>query len=248
MSVLWIVMRSRLLWWNGPQVSSRRPPWLLIAAIVLTVSPWVVRNVVVMGRPLLTTTHGGYTLLLGNNPVFYQEVAARPWGAVWDDAPPQSSQSAWYSKLKAQLARQTDDWTNEFECDRWMYRRAIRNISNERGMFVRACWLRIRRFWNVAPSGPIAESLPAPVKWGIVAYYSLISLGLLIGMYGILRNRLAGWLPLVVLAISFSMVHALYWSNMRMRAPVVPAIALICSLGLMGARGKRYQCQPPSNA
>ncbi|MFX9077435.1 hypothetical protein ABTN32_20465, partial [Acinetobacter baumannii] len=50
---------------------------------ILTVSPWLVRNWLVFGVPILTTTHGGYTLLLGNNSVFTQDVVQQPWGTVW---------------------------------------------------------------------------------------------------------------------------------------------------------------------
>ena len=37
-----------------------------VAAAVI--SPWAIRNYRVFGKPIVTTTHGGYTLLLGNNP------------------------------------------------------------------------------------------------------------------------------------------------------------------------------------
>ena len=36
------------------------------------------------GLPIVTTTHGGYTLLLGNNPAYYDEVVSQPLGVVWD--------------------------------------------------------------------------------------------------------------------------------------------------------------------
>ena len=51
------------------------------AAIVL--SPWAIRNQIQFGRPIVTTTHGGYTLLLANNPEFYQWLRSGSWGSVW---------------------------------------------------------------------------------------------------------------------------------------------------------------------
>lgn len=39
---------------------------VFMAAFILCVSPWVVRNTIVMGKPVLTTTLGGYNLLRHN--------------------------------------------------------------------------------------------------------------------------------------------------------------------------------------
>ena len=44
----------------------------LVGVAAIVVSPWVIRNQRVFGKPIVTTTHGGYTLLLGNNPSFYE--------------------------------------------------------------------------------------------------------------------------------------------------------------------------------
>ena len=81
-----IVLRLRRSHRKTPGSDGERNswPWVTIAALVVTVSPWVVRNIVVMGHPILMTTHGGYTVLLGNNPAFYREVVDQPWGTTWD--------------------------------------------------------------------------------------------------------------------------------------------------------------------
>ncbi len=47
---------------------------LVITICLLTISPWAIRNWQVFGRPIITTTHGGYTLWLANNPAYYREV------------------------------------------------------------------------------------------------------------------------------------------------------------------------------
>ncbi len=236
MTIVWFIVRLRR---RDARIEKRWPPWLLIVAVLLTVSPWIIRNAIVLGRPVVMTTHGGYTLLLGNNPVFYREVVSQPWRTVWDDAPTEFSQSAWYSNLESKMNQQLGTAANEIQRDRWMNQTAIMNIRKQPGMFIRACWLRIRRFWNVAPSRPIAASLPRPVEWGIVVFYSAILIGLLLGFVRIVRNKLSNWIPLCVLVLGFMLVHSVYWSNMRMRAPVIPEIAMMCSLGLLGLRPSR---------
>ena len=43
---------------------------MCIATVVslITISPWTVRNLLVMGEPILTTTNGGYNFYIGNGP------------------------------------------------------------------------------------------------------------------------------------------------------------------------------------
>ena len=61
---------------------------LLVLSLVLVLSPWMVRNTLVLGEPVWTTTHGGYTLALANNPVYYDEDHARSTEAGCIIAPP----------------------------------------------------------------------------------------------------------------------------------------------------------------
>ena len=56
---------------------------LLGITILLVLSPWLIRNVLLFGEPIWTTTHGGYTLALANNPVYYDDVLHGPSGRVW---------------------------------------------------------------------------------------------------------------------------------------------------------------------
>ena len=36
---------------------------------------------------------------------------------------------------------------------------------------------------------------------------------------------------LPIALISFTVVHAIYWSDVRMRAPIIPALAVLAALG-----------------
>jgi len=51
-------------------------------AALLVLTPWIVRNQVQFGRSIVATTHGGYTLWLGNNRSFYDYLREAPWGTV----------------------------------------------------------------------------------------------------------------------------------------------------------------------
>ena len=202
-----------------------------LVALAVTVSPWLIRNMLVFGRPILTTTHGGYTLLLGNNPVFYREVVAKPWGTVWDDAGADSNQPSWYRSLQNQMTQDLGESVGEVIRDQWMHERAWQAIRAEPTRFTQACGLRFLRIWNVMPLGPAATSLPRVVLWGIVGFYLVVDVGLVLGLCRYLLIRSAAWTPIVLLVGTITIVHLFYWANMRMRAPLVPAIALLTMYG-----------------
>ncbi|MEQ9066744.1 MAG: hypothetical protein RLO18_08475, partial [Gimesia chilikensis] len=56
-------------------------------------------------------------------------------------------------------------------------------------------------------------------------------LGCLWGVCLVVWKRERNWSPLIWLLVSFTIVHLFYWTNMRMRAPLVPAIALLSVFG-----------------
>jgi hypothetical protein len=236
---------------------------------VLVVAPWAIRNQIALGRPVLTTTHGGYTLLLANNPVFWREVVAGP-NAVWEGR----SLDAWQRSLERETAADGVPALDEIACDRWMRDRAVENIRREPGMFLRSAFYRLGRFWDIAPA---AERLPGPVRWGVAAYYvatyvaAVVGIVCLWGMWRVGDNARAapppaggglgwvqgtkagrghpltpapspqgkggrGWQAVVLLVVAFSAVHAVYWTDARMRAPLVPAVAVLAAAGGAGLR------------
>jgi hypothetical protein len=231
---------------------------LACAAAAIVVSPWALRNQRLLGVPIVTTTHGGYTLLLGNNPAFYREVAARPIAAEWTSAEPDRFQAEWFRDLIARMESELGPGAGEVAQDRWMYAQARRAMVENPRLFARACLLRLLRFWSIVPLPPSRGALPQVAVWSISAGFA-IELGLFLAglIYlaagWIRRGRAAsaggdglaapggrdvnsgGWndrwvLPLAIVA-SFTLAHMLYWSNMRMRAPLVPLIALVAAYG-----------------
>jgi hypothetical protein len=214
---------------NRTTGGKRRLPWLMVMTLVLTVAPWVVRNMLVMGRPILMTTHGGYTLLLGNNPVFYREVVVQPWGTMWDGAVG-DGQTKWAAAINAEM--QAAGVTGEVSRDRWMRRRALDNIRAQPDQFLRACMLRLRRFWSLTPSGAAARPLSPAVNVALGVWFGGIFVLAAIGLVRILRSGSPRWAPALLMLAAFVAVHLVYWSNARMRAPVVPVIALLAAKGV----------------
>lgn len=187
---------------------------LLVLGTVLPLIPWAVRNAVLLGEPVWTTTHGGYTLALANNPVYYRDVLDGPPGAVWSG----DAQWHWFDEVNTRLAG-----LPEPVADRQLRRETLAFIASRPRDFARASLDRLSRFWALAPSGAVyGQTLRLlTAAWTLPLW---LALGL-----SLLRGECRRWprivAPAIVLALT--LVHCVYWTDLRMRAPIVPALALI---------------------
>ena len=339
----WDRLRGRAGWLRG---------WAAVAAAVLgtacAVGPWAGRNAAVFGKPIAMTTHGGYTLHLANNEVFYAEVVRGPVGAVWGGESLRAWQTIQSYNSAAEIGVETvltpfpntadlppPGWvgpltampdgparrfaervaaeyeregmrrpvtvrvappilkspgervyvglegaaTTEQELARDRYHRdaAVAFIKSDPAGFARAVPLRISRFWGLAPLGEAAADLPGAVRWAVGAWNAAVFLLAGWGAWRAVRGRTRsaraapgdrvdplaggrprgpdtrdacghgrGWRAVLLLPVAFTAVHAVYWSNARMRAPVVPAVAVLAAAGAAGLlRGRRGSGERP---
>ncbi len=223
-----------------PSLNHRGLPWRVAVGTMLVVAPWVIRNQLVFGAPLLTTTHGGYTLLLANNPVFYDEVVDQPWGTVWRGG----SLARWQTEQDERLARDLGPGASEIDRDRRLSVIAREFIAAEPRRFARAVWHRLRSLWSTVPQGDAtggpARGLIGAVGW----YYSVTLLVFAVGMVIVARRPDRDrWWMLYALVVTVQAVHLVYWTNARMRAPLTPVIALFAAASL-APRGKPVTPEP----
>ncbi len=189
---------------------------LLAVMILLVVSPWMVRNWIVFGEPVWTTTHGGYTLALANNGVYYDDILRGQPGRVWTG----HEQWLWWDSVNQATRGMTEP-----QSDRYL-RRTVWRLARERpGDFARACLARVGHFWSATPAAGV---YPGVIRGVTLAWTVPLWLAVVVGLR---RRELWQWpaiaAPLAV--IGLTLVHALFWTDLRMRAPVVPAIALIAA-------------------
>lgn len=210
---------------EATRVSDVRTAVYSTLGAVVIVTPWLVRNWLVFSVPILTTTHGGYTLLLGNNPVFY-DVVRQPWGTVWSN----ESQQVWETEMKSKMERELAAHATDVEVDAWQSRQARSFISAQPAHFFEAALHRVRSLWNTIPqgeqSGPVSHVVIAVIGWFTTV---VLAMGLLSVCLLLRRGEFARWEPLYALIITVQLVHLFYWTNTRMRAPLVPAIALFAA-------------------
>jgi 4-amino-4-deoxy-L-arabinose transferase-like glycosyltransferase len=185
----------------------------LLGTTLLILAPWAARNAWVFGEPVWTTTHGGYTLALANNPVYYREVVERGSVDVWTGP----GQRAWAEGV---LRRMRD--LPEPEANRRLAAEGWRMARIDPATFARACVERVERFWGVAPSGSVyGPALRLATMIWTVPLFLALGAGLAVReVWTWPRAAAAGCL------LSLTIVHTFYWTDLRMRAPVVPMIAL----------------------
>jgi hypothetical protein len=200
----------------------------LIAVMVLAcLLPWTMRNLWVFGEPICGTTHSGYTLALANNPTYYHEVVDGPAGQVWTGL----QQWRWWDSVNRATAGMTEP-----QADRYLRDSVFRLAHNRPAEFVRAMLHRMVHFWGLFPSGSVYSR---PMRWASLLW--TLPLWTALGL-GLLRIETWRWARIVapVVCIAFTLVHAFYWTDIRMRAPLVPAIAIVAaSASLFGSSPRR---------
>ena len=147
---------------------------------------------------------------------------------------------SWQDDLESEVLETDPPVTGEMARDRWMYDRARRNIKEHPQLFLRACLLRLGRgLWGVVPLTGAEGASGKVLTWCIGCFYVVVLAGMLWGIVSLRTKDSEQWMPLLLLLVAFTAVHSLYWANMRMRAPLMPAVAVLFALGLSALKTRR---------
>ena len=189
---------------------------VLAISVSIVLLPWIIRNFLVLGEPIATTTHGGYTLALANNPVYYREILNGPPGRVWAG----EEQRLWWESVN-----RATKGMSEPQADRYFQATVWQLAREQPTEFARASLARLGHFFNAWPAASVYHS---SVRWASLAWTVPLWIALVIGLC---MKSLWQWpriaAPMIV--IGLTIVHAFFWTDLRMRAPIVPAIALIAA-------------------
>jgi hypothetical protein len=213
--------------------------FVFVLAAALVLAPWARRNQFVFGRAIITTTHGGFTLLLGNNPQFYEYLRSGAWGSVWDANQFNRSWNAEADQIpnRKTVNSYTRIGVDEIAIDARAYELAFENIQNEPLMFTYACLVRVGRLWGVMPHqlNPDESTARRLLRYAIAAWYAAELLLAAAGVWLVGRRILrAPWIWGALLLLSFTAVHTFYWTDLRMRAPLESVVALLAARGAAG--------------
>jgi len=215
---------------------------------LLVLTPWIVRNARQLGKPIATTTHGGYTLHLANNPAFYDYLQHGAWGTVWQ-LPPGVEPGHYLNDLLREQNRLPAAGApqRELVIDQAHYDAAVELIRREPAMFLYASLVRVGRFWQLVPhrTSPEEGIFATAMRCVTGVWYLAEFLLAAIGLWRVRRSLLdSPWIWSLLLVASFMLPHTIYWTNMRMRAPLMPLVALAAAAGAQPLRRPRLHSQP----
>ena len=215
----------------------------------IVVLPWGLRNYREFGVPILTTTHGGYTLYLANNPELYKHYENSPYMSLWDPRQFHRIQKEELHEAMVQAAIPVDTKEAELFQDRWYRDNAFKTISNNIPMFLRSCVERCGELWRLTPNkmGNFIGNKESALRLGIEIFYAVEFFFVLLALLCVVvsrtdktRNAFIQSSPInylvvfwgMLLILSVQIPHLFYWTNMRMRAPIQTVIPIFAVLGM----------------
>lgn len=189
----------------------RRTLTLLVVMTCLygaLLSPWWIRNAVVLGEFVPLTTGSAENLYLGNNP-------HNPEAGI-----------DWASDVEPDVVARIRALPNEIERQRAFGTQAMDYIKADPSAFVEAAAKKFLRFWNIVPNAREFSST-------IYRIVSAASFGpvLLLALICVARQwqqwrRLS---PLYLIVGYFTFVHVVTVASLRYRLPIEPILILLAA-------------------
>jgi hypothetical protein len=194
----------------------RRQAWLgvwLMAGLVLTMTPWWVRNYQLTGRYVPTTLQVGASLYDG-------------WNPQADGGSDMRFVEEFYRQQKAWDARHPNALRETFEerLDQRMRDAAIGWAAGHPGRVLELAGRKFLRMWNIWPNA--AELRSGRLRLAVLLGYLPL---LVAGLIGLWRFRARGW-PVVLCwlpAAYLTLLHVVFVSSIRYRQP---AMLPVCAL------------------
>jgi 4-amino-4-deoxy-L-arabinose transferase-like glycosyltransferase len=227
--VVLVIPLGFLIWNERPRGSWRalQAPLALVAAAIVTLVPWTIRNLDAFGEFVPVTTETGY-IVAGTYDSVSQRLSRFP--ALW--LPP-----------FAQTARidGSDPTINEAQLSDRLMTQGLRYIGDHPGSLLKTAYWNIRRMLNVSPGFErwfsSAESYPPELA--VISSYAFWVL-LAVALGGVLsaavrrRARTAPaalwWCPVALLLLTIPLEE-----STRYRSPADPFLVLFASLALTEA-------------
>lgn len=194
---------------------------LFFVPLVATVGAWTIRNTYALERPVLVSTNGGGNFWVGN----YPGVTAAT-GNRWT---PQMREE-WFA-IRAQ-------YPGEAEQEQAFYRRGMQFVQADPVHFVLLSLSKAVYLWHLWPQPMTDQGHPETlVILGSVLSYGVLLVPAVIGLARALPRRREAWL-ILLFCLSYSAVHALYISKVRLRLPLDTFVIVYGAGGLVWILGR----------
>jgi len=129
--------------------------------------------------------------------------------------------------------------------DQLCYDEAWKSIKQQPGNFIRACVYRVTQLWSPLPHKLAADESTGRrlLRYATCAWYCGVYALAIVGIWRLRWKLLQPpWVWGVLLCLAFTAVHTFYWTNLRMRAPLMPFVAIVSAAIIAGRRSDK----PPS--
>lgn len=197
---------------NPALMAQRVTMAMLTLSVTLAIStPWIVRNMQVIGAPVMNT-NGGFNLYLGNNPAatgMFVSISDTPRGPTWD-----ALRKAGEVEASETLRREAISWVKEHPAD-----------------FLKLAVKKVAYFWTPPFHEGKGEQSSAEklvrLLWAI-QFLVLIAAAIATVLIQKLRNQQVAILWLAV--VCYTAVHMLFYVIFRYREPIMPVLAVMAGL------------------
>ena len=180
---------------------------LLIAAMAVVMSPWVIRNYAVFGHFIPTTLQAGPSLYEANSP--------------HADGGPAMDRIEWVDERGGRPM-------DEYENNAFFMRAALDYMRANPGRVARLAVEKARRFWN-----PIPNYLPYRAPLHVLAAVGSYVPVMILGLLGLSRYREERW-PIILLlspVAYFAALHMVFVGSTRYRTPVMAFVIVLAGAG-----------------
>jgi 4-amino-4-deoxy-L-arabinose transferase-like glycosyltransferase len=206
---------------------------LLLLAVLIAVSPWILRNHARFDACVVLTTQGGITFYESNNRIVYDNPEYH--GTI---APSRTELPGWETLVPL----------SEVEFDREAWRLARYFVARNPGLLPRLIARKFVRFWRFESGLELECAQPERLRPGVhgavdlirvlrpdFVYFAVVIPLFILGVV-LTGRRYRSLALLYALVLSHALVAVAFHGSLRARMPAEPAIVIFAAAGMVGAR------------
>ncbi len=182
------------------------------------ITPWVARNCLLHGKPVLITVSSGHTFYLGNNPSVTGRITGQDWALGEDTVLPEDPHLPPLFTVEA---------------DRYLMRKGMEFVRDHPQKFFYLMGRKTLNMWR-----PYRTDSPMIAKILITLTYIPV---LIFGLWGmaLTKKRWKELFPVLVFLFYIVSIHAVMVASVRYRYPAMPFLTMFASYMAVHLWGKQ---------
>jgi 4-amino-4-deoxy-L-arabinose transferase-like glycosyltransferase len=188
---------------------------VIISAMVMTMTPWLIRNYVVHKKPLFIASNGGYNFWMGNNP--HAKISTGNSIPIPD-----------------KLSQKLSNTKSEIERERIFYQDAFQFIKANPKRFISLTFLKALNLWHFYPTPTTGYKTNVMLSkaLSVVSCVPILILAIF-GMIFTYSKKKQEVCLFVLLFLTFTAVYAIFFTKVRFRIPLDPYLIIFASYSIV---------------